>query len=511
MSLLNKDDKVNRYLSLFRLFIMIGCFSLITSCMVGPNFKTPRAPAVHTYTEKPLPAKTVQTPSVGQAGKTQYFATGEDVPAAWWGLFHSTELNELVRMGLANSPNLSAAYATLRQSQEALNAQIGNSLFPAFNASFSGERQRASGTSSGAATTTLGAGSTASTISNIFNTSVNVSYTLDVFGGARREIESLRAQVDYQQFQLIAADMTLSANVMTTAITIASLQEQIRLTRQLLQAQQGQLAIMQKQFRLGGIAKEIILTQETLVAQTLASIPPLEKSLFQNQHALSVLVGKFPNAELPQIKLALIHLPTHLPVSLPSNLVRQRPDVRASEALLHAASASVGVATANLFPQFSLTGSYGSSASMPAKLFGGSTNLWSIAGQVTQPLFHGGALLAARRQAIAAYDQAAAQYRQVVLQAFQNVADTLQALETDARTLKAERNAEMAARKTFLLTQKQFRLGASNYLNLLNAQEQYLTSSVARIQAEAARYNDTVALFSALGGGWWHRAWCVKQ
>lgn len=473
--------------------------------MVGPNFHTPSAPVVHSYTKSPLPAKTVNTSSVGQAGKTQYFTPSEDIPTAWWELFRSPELNELVHRGLANSPNLAAAYATLRQSQETLNAQIGNSLFPAFDGSLSGQRQRLSNASN----PSLGA--TSSDVFNIFNASVNVSYTLDLFGGARRQLEALRAQVDYQQFQVIAADMTLSANIMTTAITMTSLQEQIRMTQQLLQAQQNQLTIMNKQFHLGGIAKETILTQETLVAQTLASIPPLEKSLSQTQHALAVLIGEFPNGELPTIRLTALNLPSHLPVSLPSNLVRQRPDVRAAEALLHVASASVGVATANLFPQFSLTGNYGSESSIPSKLFSGGTGVWSIAAQLTQPIFHGGALLAARRQAIAAYDQAAAQYRQTVLQAFQNVADTLRALETDARTLQAQRNAEIAARKTFLLTQKQFRLGATSYLSLLNAQEQYLTSSIARIQAEAARYNDTVALFGALGGGWWHRSWCVKQ
>jgi NodT family efflux transporter outer membrane factor (OMF) lipoprotein len=471
-------------------------------CMVGPNFHPPASPYVSAYIETPLPHKTAHTSLARNTGKSQRFVMGEDVPADWWYLFRSPVLNELITTGIANSPNLSAAYASLRNAQETLNAQIGNSLFPAFNAVASGERQRYSAAVSGLP---------GSTIFNVFNASVNVSYTLDIFGGARRELEALHAQVDYQQFQLIAAYLTLTANIVTTSVTIASIEAQIQATHHLLRAQVNTLAILQKQLHLGGVSRDIVLTQQTLVNQTRATLPPLEKSLSQSCHALSVLVGVFPNGPLPMIKLDTLFLPARLPVSLPSHLVRQRPDVRASEALLHAAMAQIGVATANLFPQFNITGNDGWESIVASDLFNANNRIWSITGQLTQPIFHGGALFAQRRAAIAAYDQAAAQYRQVVLQAFQNVADTLRALEADARTLRAQKNAENAAYSNLVLTQQQYRLGGASYLALLNAQQQYQSTRIASIQAQAARYNDTAALFQALGGGWWNKIWCVKE
>lgn len=484
----------------FTLFLLLVT---LNGCMLGPNFHPPAPPPVTAYTETPLPRKTVHTPSAGKAGKSQVFAIGEDIPSDWWYLFHSPVLNQLIITGIANNPNLKATYASLCIAQETLNAQIGNSLFPAFNAALTGQRQRFSSASIGS--------TSASTVFNLFNASVNVSYTLDLFGAARREIESLRAQVDYQQFQVIAAYLTLTSNIVTTAVTMASLDAQIQATHELLNAQEDQLSILQKQLELGGVSRETVLTQQTLVDQTRASLPPLEKSLSQSRHALAVLVGTFPNAQLPAIKLNDLNLPARLPVSLPSNLVRARPDVRASEALLHAALAQIGVATANLFPQFSITGNYGWEATVPSQLFTPPSNVWSMAGQLVQPIFHGGALLAQRRQAIAAYDQACAQYRQVVLQAFQNVADTLRALEADARTLRAQKRAEDSARGNLVLTQQQYRLGGASYLALLNAQQQYQSTRISRIQAQAARYTDTAALFLALGGGWWNKPWCVKE
>lgn len=484
--------------------LAIALFSAaVTGCMVGPDFHSPRSPKVQKYTESTLPKRTVSTPAAGKGGKSQAFIAGKDISAEWWYLFRSPALNQLITTGLANSPNLAAAYAALRQAQENFNVQVGNSLFPAFSGQTGGQRELFSGS-------TLGGG-VPSTIFNLFNANVNVAYTLDVFGGARRKIEALGAQVDYQQFELIAAYLTLTSNIVTTAVTISSLQAQIQATRELIKAQEGTLSIIRNQFRLGGVSQANVFSQETLVAQTIATLPPLEKSLSQNRHALSVLVGAFPNGPLPEIKLDKLYLPTKLPVSLPSNLVRQRPDVRASEALLHAASAQIGVATANLFPQLTLNGTYGWQAATPATLFGTTSNIWSIGSQLTQPIFQGGALLAQRRAAIAAYDQAFAQYRQTVLQAFQNVADSLRAIEMDARTLRAQKNAEIAARKSVKLNRDQYRLGGVSYLSLLNAEQQYQQTVIARIQAQAARYSDTAALFQALGGGWWNKSWCVKE
>lgn len=475
---------------------------VLTSCKVGPNFHSPASPKVKRYTESPLPAKTVQT--LGPGGQSQTFLTGEDLPAIWWELFHSPAINQLIRCGLANSPSLASASAALRQAQENLNVQIGNSLWPAFNASGSAERQRYSELQIGASTQN-------SPTFNLFYASVNVAYTLDVFGGARRQIESLRAKVDYQQFELIAAYLTLTSNIVTTSINVASFQAQIEATLELIKAQQGLLDIFTKQYHLGGVSNANVLTQLTLVEQTKATLPPLQKSLAQAKHALSALVGSFPEGELPTIDLNSLKLPTKLPVSLPSNLVRQRPDVRASEASLHYACAQIGVATANLFPQFTINGSYGWINTTLTNLFASQNVVWSLAGQVVQPIFHGGALLAQRRAAIAAFQQAEADYRQTVLQAFQNVADVLRALETDARTLQAQVRAEDAARRALKLTLDQYRLGGVSYINLLNAQQQYQQTRINRIQAQATRYSDTAALFQALGGGWWHKPWCVKE
>jgi NodT family efflux transporter outer membrane factor (OMF) lipoprotein len=478
-----------------------GLFALsafVTGCAVGPNFHTPAAPVVNKYNAHPLPSRTASTASAkGNSGISQVYVYNRDIPAEWWQLFRSPAIDELVRTGMANSPNLASAQAALRQAEENLYAGIGNLLLPALNANMEAQRQRF-------ATSTVGFGSS-STIFNLFNANAAVTYTLDIFGGSRREIESLRAQVDYQQFQLLATYLTLTSNIVTTAFTIASLEAQISSTESIIQSENGQLNILQKQLRLGGIANTSVLTQQTLVDQTRASLPPLQKLLSQSRHALATLIGVYPDTPMPTINLNSIKLPTEIPVSLPSELVRQRPDIRSSEALLHVASAQIGVATANLFPQISISGNDGWTNSIASSLFQPGSKTWAMAGQLMQPIFHGGALFAQRRAAIAAYDQALAQYKQTILLAFQNTADSLRALETDARTYRASRAAEMSAYKNFRITRSQFRDGGVAYINLLNAQQQYQQTRIASIQAQAMRYADVAALYQSLGGGWWNR------
>lgn len=479
--------------------LLIGILSAaLTACMVGPDFESPTPPNTQHYTKSPLPTKTTRTPSAGKAGKAQQFNLGQDIPAEWWRLFHSPELNGLITAGIANSPTLAAAKATLHQAEQNLNAQFGALLLPSVGLNLAGERQRFSDQQFGI--------SNRSTIFNTYNMTFNAAYTLDIFGGARRQIEALRAQVDYERYELIASYLTLTTNIVTTAVTVASLQAQIKTTRQLIKTVGNELGIMKKQFSLGGISKENVLSQETLLAQTIATLPPLKKSLAQSQHALAVLVGGLPSeTQLPYIDLEKLTLPTELPVSLPSNLVRQRPDVQASEALLHEASAQIGVATANLLPQFTITGTYGWTALTLQDFFSSTNNIWSYGTQIAQPLFKGGSLISQRRAAVAAFEAACAQYRQTVLQAFQNVADALLAIEMDAQELQAQKQAEKAAKNTLNLTQQQLKLGAINYLTFLNAEQQYQQIIINRIQAQAARYNDTAALFQALGGGWWNR------
>lgn len=484
-------------------FILLLLTISLTGCMVGPDYHRQPAPPIWKYNNKHLPNQTVATPGSGKAGVSQHYVTNEDIPGEWWKLFHSEAINSLVTTGISNSPTIGAAYAALRQAQENYYTQIGNTLLPAFDLNGTAQRQLFNSAGFG--------GELPSSVFNLFNTSVSVSYTLDVFGGARRLVEAYGAQVDYQQFQLIGAYLTMTSNIVTTAVAIASLQAQIEATEFLIRESESQLKVLRGQYRLGGISLANVASQEALVGQTQATLPPLQKALSQNKHTLSVLVGEYPGGPLPNIRLSQLTLPNNIPISLPSNMVRQRPDVRASEALLHAASAQVGVATANLLPQFPITGAYGWQAGVPSRLFSTQSNLWNIAGGLTQPLFHGGALLSQRRASIDAYQQALMQYKQTVLQAVKNVADSLRALETDARTLRAQKEAERAAYTNLKLTENQYRLGGVSFINLLTAQQQYQQAKISLIQAEATRYADTAALFQSLGGGWWHKEWCTKQ
>ncbi len=472
--------------------------------MVGPDYHAPAAPDTDSYTTKLLPKKTVAIHGIGSAGKAQYYDFGEDIPAEWWSLYHSPELNQLIRLGLKNSPNLAAALAALRQAQETYSAQFASSLIPAVSVQPNGLRQRFSDATFGVP----GGLSSAPNIFNLYNVTVNVSYTLDAFGGLRRQLEALRDQVDYTGLQLEAAYLTLTANIVTTAIMGASFQAQIQATQELIRSQQEQLNIVKKQYNLGASSGADVFAQESQLAQTQATLPPLEQNFARTQHALSVLTGVLPSeAHLPALSLKKFTLPAHLPVSLPSSLVRQRPDILASEALLMAACAQVGVATANLYPQITLTGTYGWTSDSLGGIFARSNLIWSYGGSLVQPIFNGGALRAKKRAAVDAFEQAAAQYRQTVLVAFQNVADTLQALDNDARQLKARVAAETAAQNSLAITQRQYKLGGVSYVSLLTAQRQYQQTRIGRIQAEAARYTDTAGLFQALGGGWWNHQW----
>lgn len=480
------------------------CGAVLMGCAVGPNFQPPEAPDTQTYTATALPEKTAGAPVVG--GSAQRFKAGEQIPDQWWRLFHSESLDRLIRRALTDNPTTAAAQATLRQAQETLRAQYGASWFPGIDAHLSASRERFSSAAFGQS----GGGGTTF---DLYNASVSVSYLLDIFGGARRELEALQAQVDYQRFQLQGTYLALTANIVTSAVQEASLRAQLQATQEILADQQHAYELVQRQFQLGGIARTDVLAQQTQLARTRATLPPLEKALSQTRHLLAVLVGRLPSdaGALPEFDMHEMALPADLPVSLPSSLVRQRPDIQAAEALLHAASAQVGVATANLYPSITLTGSYGSESNQVGDLFKSDTIVWNFGAGLLQPLFHGGELSAKRRAAVAAYDQALALYRQTVLQAFLNVADTLRALEADARTLKAQSEVETAAGDTLALTKKQFQLGAVGYLSLLDAQRQYQQARISLIQAQAARFADTAALFQALGNGWWHPSAAVEN
>ena len=471
--------------------VFMAC--LLAGCAVGPDFQRPAAPGGgEGYTAAPLPLETASAP--GAAGQAQRFVPGQDIPAQWWTLFQSPALDQLVRDALLRSPGLASAQAALRQADANYRALSGSLLYPEVGAQLGVRRDKTSRLEGEAG------------VFNLYNASVNVSYVLDAFGGNQRQLEGLLALVDYQQYQLEAAYLSLTANLVTTAIREASLRGQLQATGEVLDAQQRQLDVIELQFQFGAIPRATVLLQRNTVAQTGASVPPLEKALALTRHQLAVYAGRLPSEPgLPAFELAALRLPRDLPLSLPSALVRQRPDIRASEALLHQASAQIGVATANLYPQITLTGSYGALASsFPALLQGGSA-VWGVAAGLAQPLFNGGALRARRRAAIAAYEVAAAGYRATVLGAFQNVADSLRALEADANALGQQAEVAALASESLALSTQQFKLGAISYLSLLDAQRTYQQARVGLVQAQAARYADSAALFQALGGGWWNR------
>ena len=467
----------------------------MAGCAVGPDFHTPATPAAGSYTASPLPQQTAAAPTDG--GAAQHLDFTRELSAQWWKMFRSPALDALIEHGLEKNPSLSAAEAAVNEARENLRAAGGTLLYPAVDANLSAARDKISGLPY----------KTGSSTFNMLNPSVNVSYTLDAFGASRRQLEALGAQVDFQQFQYEGAYLTLTSNLVTTAIQEASLRAQIAATNEILAAEQKELTLVERQYELGAVAQASVLSQQSELARTRASLPVLMKQLAFTRHALTALAGDLPGeGELPTFTLEALHLPETLPVSLPSALVRQRPDIRASEALFHQASAMVGVATANMYPQITLSGSYGFESSSLGDLFTNQNSIWSLGGGVLQPLFHGGALEAKRRGSIEAYNQAASQYRLTVIQAFQNVADALRALDNDAQTLQAQAQAESAAQATLDLTQRQFKIGAVNYLTLLVAQRDYQQTLIGLITARAQRFADTATLFQALGGGWWNRS-----
>ena len=471
----------------------------LAGCAVGPDFQPPAPPTIadasHPYTPAPLPARTASAP--GATGTPQVFVDGQDIPAAWWDAFHSPALDELVRAAIAHSPTLAAAQATLREAQANYEADYGAKMLPSVAGQVGGERQKVA----------LGAigGAPTGTAYNVFSAQVDVSYTVDLFGANRRELEGLAAQIDYQRFQVEAAYLSLSSNVVATAIQEAALREQRQATQEVVDAEQKSLDLIDRQAQLGAVARSAVLQQRTLVAQTQAQLPALDKQLAQTRHQLAVLVGRLPgDGGLPEFRMDALTLPRELPLSVPSALVRQRPDVRASEALLHQASAGIGVATAALYPQITLSGAVDRQSLKLDKLFSMGTTGWSLIGGLTQPIFNGGALHARKRAAVAAYDAANAQYQETVLNAFLSVANALRAIDIDAEGLRTQAQAESLAKESLNLVEQQYRLGAASYLASLDAQRTWLQTRVALAQARATRLADTAVLFQALGGGWWN-------
>lgn len=476
--------------------LMLFAGILLSSCSVGPDFLRPDAPDVSSYTEETLPDKTASSDK--DKGVSQTFVHDKDVLTDWWKVFGSEPLNRLVDQALKANPDLQAAEAGLRKTQENLSAQKA-SFFPAVDITAGDTRQKFAGAS-------VGQANRPSSIFTLYNASVNVSYGFDIFGKLRRAVESLEAQAEADRFRYEAAYVTLTANIVTAAVREASLREQIKETEHIAGIEREQLKVLQIQLDLGSVAKSAVLVQEANLAQTVATLPPLQKQLAQTRSQLAVLIGQTPAETLDaRFALASLTLPEELPVTLPSKLVEQRPDIKASESLLHAASANIGVAAANMLPDIDITGSYGSITPSFTDMFSSGAIVWNIGAGLTQPLFHGGRLLHQKRASEAAYDQAVAQYKGVVLQAFQNVSDSLTAIRYDAETLNAQATAADAASKSLELATSQYKLGGISHLVLLDAERTYRQARIALIQAQAARVADSAALFQSLGGGWWNR------
>jgi NodT family efflux transporter outer membrane factor (OMF) lipoprotein len=476
---------------------------LIAGCAVGPNFKRPDPPEVSDYTAGPLSA-TTSTPNV-VGGQSQHFADGADISADWWTLFHSAPLNALIDQSLANNHDLKAARAALSVARENVLAQRG-AYYPSAEADFSATRQRQSAQIAPVLNSNT-------FLYNLFTPQVSISYAPDVFGLNRRTVESMDAQAQEARFQMIATYTTLTSNVVVTAIRVAAVQMQIDATHELIDSTDNTVKILRYQFAKGYASRLDVAAQEALLAQVTATLPPLLKQEAQLRDLLAVLAGRFPNqAPLDQfLSLSSLQLPEDLPLSLPSALVSQRPDVLQAEANLHDASAKIGIAIANRLPNILLTANAGSSAAAMSQLFTGGTGFWGVGAAATAPIFQGGTLLHLERAAKAAYEQAAEQYRSTVLTAFQNVADTLTALEQNAEAVKAAADAAEAAKVTLELAQRQWQGGYAGYLALLSAQQADQQARIGLIQAQANRFADTAALFQALGGGWWHRPDLAKD
>jgi NodT family efflux transporter outer membrane factor (OMF) lipoprotein len=481
---MSKRSEIRR--RLWRAFAVLPLLSVF-GCAVGPNFALPKPPETSGYTARRLPRETAVAD-----GRAQHFEPGGVVPGDWWQLFNCPALAPLIEQALAANPSLQAAQASLRQSEDLLRA--GYAVFlPQVDVAASATRE----------SPFIPIPNTPRQTFNVYTVTGTVGYVLDVFGGQRRAVERLGAQVDLQRYEAAATYLTLVGNVVNAAITEAGYTAQITVTRRLIEEERDLVRITETQARAGTVPYVNVLTLQEQLAATDAQLPPLQQKRTQTRHLLATLLGQEPAVWRSQnTELAVIEVPSDLPVTLPSELVRQRPDILAAEAQLHLASAEIGVATAAMFPQITLSGGYGSTSTSTADLFSGPAAAWSIGAGLAAPIFHGGALWFQRRAAIDSYQQSLATYRQTVLTGLAQVADTLRALQHDATQLTANSRQYDAAQQAWRLTQVNYRAGLVNYLQVLTANTQSEQAEIAFIGSRVQRLQDTVALLVALGGGW---------
>jgi NodT family efflux transporter outer membrane factor (OMF) lipoprotein len=480
-----------------RLAISVALLLLPSACAVGPAYEKPAPPAVSGYTATPMPGAIAGAPDApGNAAAEQALQYGAAVGAKWYANFGSPALTRLVEQGLAHNPDLSAAQATLVEAQYNLRA-LNGIFYPQISAGLDAARERISGATTGGPPRLF----------NLYTGQVNVTYYPDVFGLNRLVAAGGQAQVDVARDQLSAARLTINGNVVNAAINIAGLDAQIDAINTSIADLQAIVDLTRKRYELGAESRLALLAQEGQLATTQARLPALVQARDQTLHLLATYLGQFPSQasgiEIPV--LGDLRLPETLPVSLPSTLVRDRPDIRAAEAQLRAANALVGERVAAMYPRLQLTGNYGGQ-SVRGDLFNPAYRIWTLAASVAAPLFQGGTLEAQKNAARAAYDAVFAMYQRTVLGAFRNVADALRALEHDATLLDANARAMASAQQAFAIAKEQYQAGAINYLNLLTSEVQYENARIAFVQAQVQRYADTAALYVALGGGEWQEA-----
>ena len=473
--------------------LMVSALAIPAGCSFEPPLKVPPVPVVKAYTSHRGPKQIKPIAGVGDAGRAQAFAYGAKVEARWWNLYNSTAIDNLVHRAIKNSPTLVASQATLEEAHQNLKSVEGI-FFPQVSLGTNAQRQRQSGAGFGGPTRTF----------SLYTGDLQVSYDPDIFGLNRIVMHSFKAQEDQQRYALQEAYLTLEGNTVTTAIEVASLEARVKTTQSLVRNEENILKIVRQQYHLGAVTYLDVFNQESQVAATEATLPPLQQSLSAARHALAILLGRIPSqAHIPKLNLNSLNLPPTLPVSLPSALVHQRPDILSAEAQLKAGDAQVGEAVARMYPLIQITGDIGFENGRIANFFDASSLIWSIAGSLTQTIFDGGTLRANKRAAEAALKAVVADYQSTILNDFAQVANALRAVQNDAQTLKYQQQAYVSAFRAYKLARWEYKAGSVDYTTLLTAQVQYQQSRLAVVTAQSQRYEDTAALFVAMGGGWW--------
>jgi NodT family efflux transporter outer membrane factor (OMF) lipoprotein len=462
--------------------------ALLSACTVGPDFRSPPPPAITSLTPMPLSNSAAQ-------GPRQVYVPGLDIPRRWWELFHCKALNSLVTRGIERSPDLEAARATLRAADANTQAARG-AYFPQVTANAGPSWQRPSATQP----QLPGLGTSPYTISTA---QLSISFVPDVFGLNSRHVESLAAQAEAQYFEVEAAHLTLTSKLALAAIEEASIREESKFGELNITVAADVLALLRRQMNVNEATRIDVASQEVTLSQFEQTLQSLRKRLAGNRDLMAALTGGFAGEGIPEkFEFDCLRLPTELPLSLPASIVRQRPDVRAAEANMHAATAEVGVAIANRFPQFNLTANAGASAIAQVAGAANPFLFWTIAGSAAQTLCDGMSLQQRQRAAEAGLDRSAALYRSTVFAAFQNVADVLQTIDADRKLFAAADSGAKAARDNLQLTRRLLAQRLASVLQVLSAQEMHARARSAHAQAKAALRADAVLLFQALGGGW---------